>query len=155
MLRTEWSTLLEGVVCVTRAQANRPLAPRAARLQNIASDMLTTTWWTFTARFTRIPPHCAAGVRSMINDAPTACLRHKSDIVGSPVIKLKLKCKVAQCSKVSRRGLRGKQPTYCRDPGPFKDGLVRTVGTGDHKIRNERPSFCPVRDRPFRVKTVL
>ena len=70
----------------------------------------------------------------------SACLRHKGDIMGGPVINFKRKCSIAGCGKVSRWGVDGKQPTCCRDHGPREDGLVCTIEATGSKRVSRRPS---------------
>ncbi|CAM9677328.1 unnamed protein product [Laminaria digitata] len=89
----------------------------------------------------------------MTNSAPTACTRHKGEIFGGPVIDFKAICTVAGCSKLSRWGLDGKQPTHCRDHGPLQEELVLTVGMSCSKIKGRSPSYTAVRTPSSHVKT--
>ena len=59
----------------------------------------------------------------------TVCIRHKGDLVGSPVINFNSECKVKGCKKLVKWGPRGQQPTHCPHHGPLQEGLIRTVGT--------------------------
>ena len=66
--------------------------------------------------------------------APTVCAHHKSDIVGDRVINFRARCKVPGCSRVSRWGLLGVQPTHCPEHGILANGLVCTVGTAPNNL---------------------
>ena len=89
----------------------------------------------------------------LTDSAATACRRHKSDILGGPVINFRVRCKVANCGRVSRWGLNGKQPTHCFVHGPLEEGLVCNVGTARSKSSCRRPSYGAVRGPSFHVKT--
>ncbi|CAN0366942.1 unnamed protein product [Laminaria digitata] len=65
----------------------------------------------------------------LADGAATVCVHHRTDFLDGLVINFEALCKVAGCREASRWGLDGKQPTHCRDHGPLKEGLVRTVGT--------------------------
>ncbi|CAN0337477.1 unnamed protein product [Scytosiphon promiscuus] len=85
--------------------------------------------------------------------APTVCALHKTDVVGDDVINFKSACKVVRCTKVSRYGLCGEQPTHCAEHGPLEGGLARTV----HSIGKKRAPSCvsnsDTASHPSRVKT--
>ena len=83
----------------------------------------------------------------------TACLSHKDDIFGGPVINFTLLCKVTGCKSVSRWGIEGKQPTYCGNHGPLTDGLVCTVGRTRSKRSRRNPLYDALKGPPFNGKT--
>ena len=56
------------------------------------------------------------------------CGYHKSDILGSPVINFRARCKLAGCGKISSWGQGGKQLTHCPDHGPL-EGIDERNGT--------------------------
>ncbi|CAN0479868.1 unnamed protein product, partial [Scytosiphon promiscuus] len=65
----------------------------------------------------------------------------KGDILGSPVINFKQRCKAKDCMSVSRWGLNGLQPTHCRNHGPLEVGLVCTVGRARCNKSSINPSY--------------
>lgn len=83
----------------------------------------------------------------------TVCFRHKSDILGGPVINFKARCRVPNCSNVSRWGLDGKWPTHCCVHGPLEVGLVCTVGATGSNMSSHSPSYGAVKGPSFHVKT--
>lgn len=70
--------------------------------------------------------------------AATVCPRHMSDILDGYAINFRAVCKVAGCTKLSRWGLNGEQPTHCPEHGALDDGLVCTVST----TRNQKYPSC-------------
>ena len=82
----------------------------------------------------------------------TACVRHKGEIVGSPMINFGVECNLADYQNVSRWGFDGVQPSHCRDHGPLKGGLVCTVGRARSKNGDRDPSYCEKRGPSFHVK---
>ena len=83
----------------------------------------------------------------------TTCTYHKGDILGGPVINFWTLCEVEGCSKVSRWGPNGKQPTHCRNHGALKDGFVCTVRTTQTTNSTRSPSNGVVGTTSFHVKT--
>ena len=75
---------------------------------------------------------------SLTEGAATVCGYHKSDILGSPVINFRARCKLAGCRKLSSWGQGGEQPTHCADHGPLESGLVCMVGV--RTVRERRVS---------------
>ena len=67
---------------------------------------------------------------TLTDGAATVCGRHKGDILGTPVVNFRARCKVARCGKLSSWGLGGEQPTHCPDHGPLVDGFLCTVAVG-------------------------
>ena len=91
----------------------------------------------------------------LTDNKATACLHHKGDLLGGPVIDFTAKCRVAGCNCVSRWGVEGKQPTHCHRHGPLTDGLAYTVGRARSKTSSRSPSAGAVRGPSFHVKTEL
>ena len=87
--------------------------------------------------------------RVLTDGESTACLRHKGDMLGSPVINFSVKCKVVGCKSMSGSGLDGKQPTHCRDHGPLKHRLICTVRRARSKKRGRSPAYGAIRARHF------
>ena len=75
-----------------------------------------------------------------------------SYILGGPAVNLRAKFNAAGCWKLSIAGLRGEQPTHCRDHGPVEDGLVCTDGSARRKISSPRPSSHSAMGSSFHVR---
>ena len=88
----------------------------------------------------------------MAGGAETACADHKSNNLDGPVINFRAPCEAAGCERFSTWGLSGKQPSHCRDHGPFKDGLVLTVRTNHSNSVPRNSSYHAVEDPPSQVK---
>ena len=89
----------------------------------------------------------------MLNDgAATVCYRHKSDIMGGPVVNFRARCKVTGCRKESRWGFDGRQPTHCREHGPLEDGLECNVSAARRQASCSASNDA-VRASSFHVKT--
>ena len=82
-----------------------------------------------------------------------ACLRHKGDLLGGPVIDFTAKCRVAGCRRVSRWGENEKQLTHCCGHGPLTGGLAYTVARARSKTSSRNPSTGALRGPSFHVKT--
>ena len=83
----------------------------------------------------------------------TACSRHTSHFLGSPVVNFAATCKVECCKKHLCWGLDRRQAIHCLGHGPLEEGLVRTAGTDSTQGANTRsPSYRPVKAPSFRVK---
>lgn len=89
----------------------------------------------------------------LADGAAAACLRHKRHLVGGSVVNFTARCKEARCSKLSKWGLDGKQPTHCRDHGPLTDGLVCTVKATRNKGHSRSPLHRSVRGTCDSVKS--
>ena len=91
----------------------------------------------------------------LADGAATACVHHKNNIMGLPVIHFTAICKVTGCGKLARWGLGGKQPSHCHQHGPLEDGLVCTVTVGMARPKRAPPSppYRVLRDSSVRIKT--
>lgn len=85
--------------------------------------------------------------------APTVCARHKNDLRGGLVFNFRVSCKVVGCSKASRWGLDGKQPTHCPEHSHLGDGLVCTLMTAGAKSGPSRSPYGAIKGSSCRVKT--